>query len=243
MKEKGNVLITGASGGIGKVLSERMLREGYTVMMQYHLNREALNDLTKQYPGKAFVVECDLESEEAIRHMAENVQVVMGDVDILVNNAGVASSALSWKMDLQEWERVMRINLTAPMLVSRAFVPAMRRKGWGRVVFFSSIVAQEGIAGTGAYAASKSGLFGLCRAMAKELAAAGITVNTIAPGYMDAGMIRVIPDDMREALIRDTPTGTLGDPAALAECVLYLASVNSGFITGQVIPVNGGLSM
>lgn len=243
MNERGTILITGASGGIGRVLSEEMLKEGYTVMMQYHTHKLPLDALTKAYPGRAYVVKADLSSPDEIARMAEEVSLMVGDVDILVNNAGVPSAGISWKVPLDEWNRVMTLNLTAPFLVSQHVIPAMRRNMWGRIIFFSSIVAQKGITGTSCYAASKSGLFGLTKAMAKDVAQFGITVNCIAPGYMDAGMIREIPDEMQKQLIAETPAGSLGDPLSLAETVLYLANKRSGFITGQTIPVNGGLYM
>jgi NAD(P)-dependent dehydrogenase (short-subunit alcohol dehydrogenase family) len=224
-------------------IATRLLDEGYTVVLHYCTSKTNVVKLAAKYPGKAFVVQADLEKPADIKRMAQEVMAVAGHVDILLNNAGIASAGISWKIPLNEWDKVMRLNLTAPMLVSQQFIPAMRANGWGRIIFFSSIVAQTGITGTAAYAAAKSGLFGLCRAMAKDVAPSGITVNCIAPGYMDTGMIREIPDTMRSEVKAATPLGTLGNPAAITETVLYLAAENSTFITGEIISVNGGLYM
>lgn len=236
-------MLTGASGGLGLIIAKRLLDEGYNVVLHYNSSKSNLIKLAAKYPGKAFVVQANLENLSDIQRMANEVLAVAGRIDILINNAGVASAGISWKIPLYEWEKVMRLNLTAPMLVSQQFVSGMRSNGWGRIIFFSSVVAQTGIIGTATYAASKSGLFGLCRAMARDLAPSGITVNCIAPGYMDAGMIREIPEDMRDNVKAATPLGKLGNPVSIAETVLYLASENSTFITGETISVNGGLYM
>ncbi len=243
MKEERIVLLTGAGGGIGTGIAKRLLEEGYTVALHYRSKKDALVPLVEQYKDHAFLFQADFTDAESVRTFGEQVMGVLGRVDILINNAGMPSSGLSWKVSPEEWETVLFTNLTAPFVLSGTLIPGMRERKWGRILFFSSIVAQEGVAGTSSYAASKSGLIGLTRSMARELASKGITVNCIAPGYIDAGMISVIDEPARVELIRQTPAGRLGQASEIAAAVQYLISEEAAFTTGQVLDVNGGLSM
>jgi NAD(P)-dependent dehydrogenase (short-subunit alcohol dehydrogenase family) len=157
--------------------------------------------------------------------------------------AGIPSAGISWKVSAEEFRKVNAVNYEAPFFISQGIIPSMRSKNWGRIVFFSSIVAQTGIPGTAAYSASKSALFGLTRTMASELAANNITVNCIAPGYMDEGMIREIPEAMRAEIIAKTPVAKLSDTDGIVKMLELLLSNEANSITGQVLSVNGGLWM
>jgi len=165
------------------------------------------------------------------------------DCDAVLHCAGIPSAGISWKVSTEEFRKVNAVNYEAPFFLSQGIIPSMRKKNWGRIVFFSSIVAQTGIPGTTAYSASKSALFGMTRTMASELATNHITVNCIAPGYMDEGMIREIPEAMRAEIIAKTPVAKLSDTDGIVKMVELLLSNEANSITGQVLSVNGGLGM
>jgi NAD(P)-dependent dehydrogenase (short-subunit alcohol dehydrogenase family) len=200
---------------------------------------EAISDLDGLFPEQITAVAADISTETGISQLTQ----ASGDCDVVLHCAGIPSAGISWKISAEEFRKVNAINYEAPFFISQQLIPSMRSKGWGRIVFFSSIVAQTGIPGTAAYSASKSALFGLTRTMASELASNGITVNCIAPGYMDEGMIREIPAAMREQIIARTPIAKLSDTEGIIKMVELLLSEESNSITGQVLSVNGGLWM
>jgi NAD(P)-dependent dehydrogenase (short-subunit alcohol dehydrogenase family) len=237
------VFVSGASGGIGLHICEFLLEAGYQVAMQYHNNGGVLQPLLKKFPDKAHAFYADLSDKTSIDRLTKEVLQSLEKIDIVIHSAGVSSAGMCWKIEDAEWERVLQMNLTAPMQISRAFIPEMRYNKWGRIIFVSSVVAQTGVMGSAAYAASKSGLFGLCRAMASDLGSSGITVNVLSPGYMDTGMIQVIPPQVQDQLKKDTPTGTLGNPMALVRAIEFLIHSDNSFTTGQILSVNGGLHM
>jgi NAD(P)-dependent dehydrogenase (short-subunit alcohol dehydrogenase family) len=234
-----SVLITGASGGIGMRLAKAMISKGYRVVLHGNQHMEAISDLGGLFPEQITAVAADISTETGISQLTQ----ASGDCDVVLHCAGIPSAVISWKISAEEFRKVNAINYEAPFFISQQLIPAMRSKGWGRIVFFSSIVAQTGIPGTAAYSASKSALFGLTRTMASELASNGITVNCIAPGYMDEGMIREIPEAMREQIIARTPIAKLSDTEGIIKMVELLLSEESNSITGQVLSVNGGLWM
>jgi len=234
-----SVLITGASGGIGMRLSKAMISKGYRVVLHGNRHMEAILDLHRQYPDQITAVTADISTEMGISQLTQ----AAGESDVVLHCAGIPSAGISWKISAEEFRKVNAVNYEAPFFITQQVIPSMRSKGWGRIVFFSSIVAQTGIPGTAAYSASKSALFGLTRTMASELAANGITVNCIAPGYMDEGMIREIPEAMREQIIARTPVAKLSDTEGIIKMVELLLSEESNSITGQVLSVNGGLWM
>jgi 3-oxoacyl-[acyl-carrier protein] reductase len=234
-----SVLITGASGGIGMRLAKAVISKGYRVVLHGNQHMEAISDLGGLFPEQITAVAADISTETGIRQLTQ----ASGDCDVVLHCAGIPSAGISWKISAKEFRKVNAINYEAPFFISQHLIPAMRGKGWGRIVFFSSIVAQTGIPGTAAYSASKSALFGLTRTMASELAANNITVNCIAPGYMDEGMIREIPAAMREQIIARTPVAKLSDTEGIIKMVEMLLSEESNSITGQVLSVNGGLWM
>ena len=234
-----SVLITGASGGIGMRLAKAVISKGYRVVLHGNQHMEAISDLDGLFPEQITAVAADISTETGISQLAQ----VAENCDVVLHCAGIPSAGISWKISAEEFRNVNAINYEAPFFISQQLIPAMRSKGWGRIVFFSSIVAQTGIPGTAAYSASKSALFGLTRTMASELASNGITVNCIAPGYMDEGMIREIPEAMREQIIARTPIAKLSDTEGIIKMVELLLSEESNSITGQVLSVNGGLWM
>jgi len=234
-----SVLITGASGGIGMRLAKAMISKGYRVVLHGNQHMEAISELGGLFPEQITAVAADISTETGISQLTQ----ASGDCDVVLHCAGIPSAGISWKISAEEFRKVNAINYEAPFFISQQLIPSMRSKGWGRIVFFSSIVAQTGIPGTAAYSASKSALFGLTRTMASELASNGITVNCIAPGYMDEGMIREIPEAMREQIIARTPIAKLSDTEGIIKMVELLLSEESNSITGQVLSVNGGLWM
>jgi NAD(P)-dependent dehydrogenase (short-subunit alcohol dehydrogenase family) len=200
---------------------------------------EALTALQETYPNQVLTVSADVTSLDGISKVVK----VGANPDAVLHCAGIPSAGISWKVSEEEFRNVNAVNYEAPFFITQGLIPGMRSRGWGRIVFFSSIVAQTGIPGTAAYSASKSALFGLTRTMASELAANNITVNCIAPGYMDEGMIREIPEAMRAEIIAKTPVAKLSDTDGILKLVELLLSNESNSITGQVLNVNGGLWM
>ena len=233
------VLITGASGGIGLRIAKAMLLSSYNMVLHGFRNMEVLNSLKAQYPERINVVSADISIRDGLDPLIQAASAC----DIVLHCAGIPSAGISWKVSAEEFRKVNAVNYEAPFFITQGIIPSMRRKNWGRIVFFSSIVAQTGIPGTAAYSASKSALFGLTRTLASELAVNNITVNCIAPGYMDDGMIREIPEAMRAEIIAKTPVAKLSDTDGIVKMVELLLSNEANSITGQVLSVNGGLWM
>jgi 3-oxoacyl-[acyl-carrier protein] reductase len=237
-------VITGASGGLAHEVVLAMLRAQYHVAA---INRNTdfdfsifQNEAIKN--GVQFkVYTADISSEESIANATQQLLNDFNRIDSIVHLAGISYSGMSWKQSAENWNEVLAINLTGPMLVSKHLIPQMKKQKEGCIIYFSSIVAHRAIAGTSAYAASKAGIEGLTRTQAIELGNANIKVNCIAPGYFDAGMIREVNDDLRNELIQSTPLKSLGNPKSIAETVLYLCGPGGEFTTGQVLHINGGL--
>jgi 3-oxoacyl-[acyl-carrier protein] reductase len=237
-------VITGVSGGLAHEVVLAMLRAQYHVAA---INRNTdfdfsifQNEAIKN--GVQFkVYTTDISSEESIANATQQLLNDFNRIDSIVHLAGISYSGMSWKQSAENWNEVLAINLTGPMLVSKHLIPQMKKQKEGCIIYFSSIVAHRAIAGTSAYAASKAGIEGLTRTQAIELGNANIKVNCIAPGYFDAGMIREVNDDLRNDLIKTTPLKSLGNPKSIAETVLYLCGPGGEFTTGQVLHINGGL--
>lgn len=237
-------LITGASGGLGSAIASKLAEAGYRLVLHYYKNEEKAEVLRKSLPtknGEHIIAAADLRSEEAISEMTDSVHRQMGPIDVLINNAGIPFSGLSWKQSTGQWQEIFALNTTAAWMMSKYCIPMMREKNEGRILYISSIVAHRPLSGTSAYAASKAALEGLTRAQAVELSRFGITVNCIAPGYFDAGMISSVDENIRLELKKQTPAGRLGHAAELAAAVVYLCSKEASFTTGQIIHINGGL--
>jgi NAD(P)-dependent dehydrogenase (short-subunit alcohol dehydrogenase family) len=220
-------------------IARSLTAAGYGLVLHGNRNMEALISMKSQDPERIRIVSADIATEEGLHQVIE----AAADCDAVLHCAGIPSAGISWKVSAEEFRKVNAVNYEAPFFISQGIIPSMRSKSWGRIVFFSSIVAQTGIPGTAAYSASKSALFGLTRTMASELAANNITVNCIAPGYMDEGMIREIPEAMRAEIIAKTPVAKLTDTDGIVKMVELLLSNEANSITGQVLSVNGGLWM
>lgn len=237
-------LITGISGGLGSVVARKFAGKGYRLGLHYNANRIDAESLFNELGGEANghrLVKADLRIESEVSSMCETLKSEMGSVAVLVNNAGKPFSGMSWKQELSDWQDVLDVNTTGAWLVSKHIIPQMRSIGYGRIIYISSVVAHRPLPGTSAYATAKAALEGLTRAQAAELARFKITVNCIAPGYFDAGMIDAVEEPVRSGIIEATPAGRLGDPSELAAAVLYLSGEEAAFTTGQVLHINGGL--
>lgn len=237
-------LITGITGGLGSEVAKTMALNGYSIAGQYLHQSERIAEIKSNIialGAEISAYEVQLKNEDEINAFVKTVIADFGQIDALIHLAGVSQNAISWKQEKSSWDEVMAINLTAPMLVSKAAIPVMRQQGNGTIIYISSVVAHRPMAGTGAYAASKAGIEGLTRAQAMELVKSGITVNCIAPGYFNVGMINTIDKTQQQQIIDAIPAGRLGNPEELAECILYLCSTGGKYITGQIIHNNGGL--
>ena len=237
-------LITGITGGLGRIVALEMARNGYSIAGQYLHQNENITELTNQIKSAGVEIktyQVQLKNEEEIKTFVESVNADFGQIDALIHLAGISHSSISWKQEKEAWDEVIAINLTAPMLVSKAAIPYMKKQRAGSIVYTSSIVAHRPLAGTGAYAASKAGVEGLTRVQAIELAQSGITVNCIAPGYFNAGMISTVDKQQQQQIIENIPVGRLGNPQELAECILYLCGNGGRYVTGQTLHINGGL--
>lgn len=236
---KKSILITGATGGLGQIIAKGLIKDGFRVILHGNSNFNQIESLLAEFPDETEWFKADLNDLNAIDLFSD----LKGRVDGVIHCAGIASAGMSWKISKEEFKKVNLINYEAPFYISQLFIPEMRQKRWGRIIFFSSVVAQKGIPGTAAYGASKSALIGLTKTLASELGPSGITVNCIAPGYMDNGMIREIPDDTRAQIIENTPIQSLGDSNGIYQIVKMLLSNDSSFMTGEIISINGGYRM
>ena len=235
-------LVTGATGAIGGAIA-RILHEMGATLALSGTKISSLESLAMELKNRVQLFACDLSSAGAIQNLAIDVERDFDKVDILVNNAGITRDSLMMRMTDEAWEDVMTINLEAPFRLMRAISKKMIRNRWGRVINISSVVGAVGNAGQTNYAAAKAGLFGLTKSAALELASRNVTVNCIAPGFIESPMSDKIPDTMKEALQKKIPIGRIGVPKEVASAVGFLASEEASYITGHVLHVNGGLAM
>jgi NAD(P)-dependent dehydrogenase (short-subunit alcohol dehydrogenase family) len=245
MSDEKVLLLTGASGGVGRNIIKGLSDAGYRLALHYHDNFKELAALLDEVKPKTKIglFQADLRNEEEIREMAASVFTEFGRIDVLVNNAGTSHSAMSWKQETDDWNDIIALNLTAPFLMCKYFVPYMRAQEYGRIINVSSVVAHIGMPGTTAYAASKSGLEGFTRSLAKEVVGKNITANSLAYGYMEAGMIDVLNDDMKAIVRAMIPANTFGPTDDILSAILYLADEKSTYVTGQTLHINGGMFM
>ena len=243
MNDKKVVLLTGSTGGLGTRISEGLASKDYRIALHYHTNEQQAVSLQKSLVNfsEHHIFKADLSDESQIENLVNDVIKKFGRIDVVINNAGVSFSGISWKQSHDDWKNVMAINVTAAFLLNKYAIPHLRNQTYARIINISSIVANRPLAGTSAYAASKAALEGFTRAQAIELSKFGITSNCIAPGYFNTGMIDSVDDETKTMLIKEIPAGRLGDAKDLLECILYLCSENSSYITGQVLQLNGGL--
>ena len=238
-------LVTGASQGIGRACALALAHAGAQVALAAR-NQEKLAEVAAEITaagGAASVFALDIASEESIQACAKAVLAQYGKVEILVNNAGITRDGLMLRMKRADWDAVLSTNLTGAFLLTQALMPAMLKARWGRIVNLTSVVGETGQAGQANYAASKAGLIGLTKSMARELASRSITVNAVAPGYIETPMTEVLNEQQRAAMLTQVPLGRAGSPEEIAHAVAFLASEQAGYITGHVLDVNGGMYM
>jgi len=240
-------IVTGSSRGIGKGIAAALAREGARIVVNYHSDERAAkataDEIINQYGVEAEVRKADVSREEDVARMIQSTEEKFGGVDILINNAGVHDDKVTWKMDSTVWESVVATNLTGAFRCMKHAIPLMRRKGWGRIVNISSIAGQVGLFGAGNYSASKAGIFGLTKSVAREVADRNITVNCLALGYFDVGMNARLTEDVRRAALQRIPIGRFGRLDEVTGPLVFLCTDQASYITGQVIHVNGGYMM
>jgi 3-oxoacyl-[acyl-carrier protein] reductase len=240
-----SALVTGASQGIGRAIALELARNGATVALcaRSESNLAAVADEIRSSGGAAETFPLDLASEDSIHSAAKAVLARLGKVDILVNNAGITRDTLMLRMKRKDWDDVLHTNLTGTFLLTQAIAAAMLRARYGRIINITSVVGQTGQAGQINYAASKAGLIGLTRSLARELGSRSITVNAVAPGYIETPMTAVLNEAQRAAMLSTVPLGRAGTDQDVAAAVAFLASDDAGYITGHVLNVNGGMYM
>jgi 3-oxoacyl-[acyl-carrier protein] reductase len=238
-------LITGASQGIGRACALELAKAGATVALAAR-NVEKLEAVAAEIAAtggiaKAFAL--DVASEESIKACAKAVIADFGTVHILVNNAGITKDGLMLRMKRQDWDDVMTTNLTGAFLLTQACASVMMKARWGRIINITSVVGEIGQAGQANYAASKAGMIGLTKSLARELASRGITANAVAPGYIETAMTAVLNDEQKAAMTTHIPLQRAGSDSDIASAVAFLASEGAGYITGHTLDVNGGMYM
>lgn len=238
-------LVTGASQGIGRAVALELARAGATVVLAAR-NEAKLADVKAEIEsagGRAEAFALDVSSEESIRSTAKAVLATTGVVHILVNNAGITRDGLMLRMKLADWTDVLNTNLTGAFLLTQAILSPMLRERWGRIVNITSVVGETGQAGQVNYAAAKAGMIGMTKSIAREVASRGITVNAVAPGYIETAMTEVLTDDQKKAMLTVVPLARAGTDQDIAAAVRFLASDDAAYITGHTLDVNGGMYM
>ncbi len=238
-------LVTGAAQGIGRTIALTLAGDGATVAVVDILEDKLAGvvDQIKAAGGQAAAFKMNVTDEDNIKQVLKQVVEQFGRLEILVNNAGVTRDQLMMRMKRADWDLVIGINLTGVFLCTQAAVPTMLKQRWGRIVNISSINGQMGQAGQANYSASKAGVIGLTKATAREVAPRGITANAVAPGYIETPMTEVLSAELKETMLKMVPLGRIGTPQDVANAVRFLASEEAGYITGQVLGVNGGMLM
>lgn len=235
-------LVTGASGGIGAAIATALHAKGATVAL-HGTKVAALETLAASLGDRARVVPANLSDPAAVEQLAKEAEAALGQVDILVNNAGLTRDTLILRMKDEDWQTVIDVNLTAAFRLSRALVKGMMKRRFGRIIGITSVVGVTGNPGQVNYAASKAGMIGFSKALAQEVASRNITVNCVAPGMIQTAMTDVLTDAQKEAMSSRIPAGRLGSADDIAAGVVYLASDQAAYVTGQTLHINGGMAM
>jgi len=235
-------LVTGASGGIGGGIAKALHAQGATVVLS-GTRTDALEALKSELGLRAHAAVCNLADPQSLDALAKTAEAAAGPVDILVNNAGITRDNLFIRMKDEEWDQVIAVDLTAAFRLSRAVLRGMMKKRWGRIISITSVVGITGNAGQANYVAAKAGLVGMTKSLAWEVASRNITVNCVAPGMVATPMTDALTEDQKDVLFRRIPAGRLGSPDDIASAVVYLASDEAGYVTGQTLHANGGMAM
>ncbi len=244
-------LVTGASRGIGAAIAVRLARDGCDVAINWLREKARDNEAeaatvaeqVRAMDVDAICVEADITDRDAVNAMVRRVEEALGPIAVLVSNAGITRDRTLRKLPPEDWDRVLEVNLTGAFNCMRAVVDGMTERGWGRIISISSVVALMGNFGQTNYAASKAGLLGLTKSLAREVALKGVTVNAVAPGFIATEMTAAIPHDVTEQIVATIPMGAMGEPIDVANAVAFLASDEARYITGHVLSVNGGVWM
>lgn len=240
-------IITGSSRGIGKGIATAFAKEGANIVINFRSQedaaKETAEEIVEKYDAEVEIVKADVSKEEEVVEIVERTRKRFGTVDILVNNAGVHKDSVVWKMDKNVWEEVISTNLTGVFLCTKHVVPIMREKSWGRIVNISSVAGQIGLFGAGNYSASKSGLFGFTKTVAREVANRNITVNCVAFGYIETGMNLRLPEEIRQKVLQEIPMRRFGEVEEVSGPIVFLCTDEAAYITGQIIHINGGYNM
>ena len=240
------VLVTGSSKGLGKAIAMEFAKEGANVVINYNSDKDGaqgvLDDI-KRLGVQSDIIKADVSNSEEVNNMIKKIVEKFGKLDILINNSGIIKDARVTSMSKELWDEVIGVNLTGVYNCTKAAGQVMEKQKSGKIINISSIVAQTGSIGASNYAASKAGVIGFTKSVAKECAKFNINVNAVALGYFNTGLIERLTKEIQDKLLRDIPFGRFGDPKEAANAVLFLASEDSSYITGQVINVNGGLYM
>ena len=235
-------LVTGASGGIGGAIARALHRQGASVALS-GTRKDALDALQAELKERARVLVCNLSDMGQVDALTGQAEAALGGLDILVHNAGITRDNLFMRMKNEEWDEVLAVNLTAGFRLYRAALRGMMKQRYGRLIGITSVVGVTGNPGQGNYAASKAGMIGMSKALAQEVASRNVTVNTVAPGFIATPMTDELDDKQKETIISRVPAGRLGTGSDVAGAVVYLASEEAGYVTGQTLHVNGGMAM
>jgi 3-oxoacyl-[acyl-carrier protein] reductase len=237
-----SALITGASGGIGGAVAKALHARGAQVGLSGR-NEDKLKALATELGERSFIFAADLSNGAAAADLIKRAEEAMGQVDILVNNAGLTRDNLSMRMKDEEWQEVIDVNLTVPFMLARTVQRGMMKRRWGRIINVASVVGVTGNPGQCNYSASKAGMIGWSKSMAREIASRNITVNCIAPGFIATAMTDALNDEQKERINAGIPAGRMGAAGDIAAAALYLSSEEAAYVTGQTLHVNGGMAM
>ena len=237
--------VTGASRGIGRAIALTLCRANFDIVVaspEIERNEQVAEEI-RACSGEAMTINLDVTSADSVKEAFAKTLKDKTRIDVLVNNAGITRDGLAMRMKQPDWDLVLNINLTGAFRCTQAVLPGMMRNRWGRIVNISSVVGQAGAAGQANYSASKAGLIGMTKSLAQEMGSRGVTVNAIAPGYIETDMTKVLPDDVKAKILAQVPLGRIGQPDDIAHAVKFLCSEEAGYITGHVLAVNGGMYM
>ena len=235
-------LVTGATGGLGGAIARALHAGGARVALS-GTRREALDALAAELGGDCPVLPCDLGDRAEVEGLVGRAEAALGSLDVLVNNAGITRDGLAVRMRDEDWDRVLAVNLTSGFALARAALRGMMKRRHGRIIGITSVVGVTGNAGQANYAAAKAGMIGMSKSLAAEVASRGITVNCIAPGFIESPMTDALNEKQRATILGSVPAGRLGLGAEIAAAAVYLASREAGYVTGQTLHVNGGMAM